>query len=180
MTGIHMTKSAYLHHHPQLGENVYIAPEGCVIGQVTLGDDCSIWPAAVLRGDVNTITVGAETNIQDGAVLHVTHAGPYCKTGCPLTLGQGITVGHQATLHGCCIEDHCLVGMGAIILDQAHLHPETFIAAGAVVPPNKTLESGYLWVGNPIRRARELTEDERAFIRYSAKHYVKLKNQYLT
>ncbi len=164
---------------PILGERVYIDPQSSVIGNVTLGDDVSVWPMAVIRGDVNHISVGSACSIQDGAILHVTHDGPYTAGGKPLILGQGITVGHKAVLHGCTIDDYCLIGMGALILDAVHVEHHVMIAAGSVVAPGKRLESGYLYLGNPARAVRVLTEKEIEQLEYSAHHYIRLKNKYL-
>ncbi len=166
-------------HQPQFGARVLIDPAAVVIGQVRLADDCSVWPGAIVRGDMNAITVGARTSIQDGAVLHITHAGPYNPEGFALTIGADVTIGHKAVLHGCTIEDRVLIGMGAIVLDGAHIEPEVILAAGALVGPGKRLQSGWLYRGSPARPARELTEQERSFFRYSAANYVKLKDQYL-
>jgi carbonic anhydrase/acetyltransferase-like protein (isoleucine patch superfamily) len=134
---------------------------------------------AVIRGDVHSIAIGSSCSIQDGAVLHVTHDGPYSPGGKALILGHGITVGHQAVLHACTVDDYCLIGMGALILDGAHLKQHVMVAAGSVVAPNKTLESGYLYLGNPAKAFRKLTEQELEFLAYSAEHYVRLKNRYL-
>lgn len=164
---------------PQLGKRVYIDPQSTVIGKVTLGDDVSVWPMAVIRGDVNSIRIGNECNIQDAAVLHVTHDGPYTPGGRPLILGKGITVGHQAVLHACTIDDYCLIGMGALLLDGVHVQHHVMIAAGSVVSPGKVLETGYLYLGNPARALRKLTEVELEHLDYSANHYVRLKNRYL-
>lgn len=165
--------------YPSIGERVYIDPQAAVIGDVILGDDVSIWPMAVIRGDVNHIRVGNNCSIQDGAVLHVTHDGPYTAGGKPLILGQGITVGHKAVLHGCTVEDFCLIGMGALILDAVHIEHHVMVAAGSVVSPGKRLESGYLYLGNPARAVRKLTDQEIDQLEYSAQHYIRLKNIYL-
>ncbi|GAB2892092.1 gamma carbonic anhydrase family protein [Microbulbifer echini] len=164
---------------PQLGNRVFIDPQSAVIGDVTLGEDCSVWPMAVVRGDMHHIQIGARTSVQDGAVLHITHAGPFNADGWPLTIGEDVTIGHKACLHGCTIGNRVLIGIGAIVLDGAVIEDEVVLAAGALVPPGKTLESGYLYVGAPCRRARPLSEKEMAFFRYSAQNYVKLKDQYL-
>lgn len=164
---------------PQLGEGVYISPHAVVIGDVLLGKDASVWPMAVIRGDVHSIVIGEACSIQDGAVLHVTHDGPYCTGGKPLTLGKGVTVGHKVVLHGCTIEDYCLIGMGSLLLDAVHVQPRVIIGAGSVVTPGKILESGYLYLGNPARVVRELTTEEFTQLEYSAQHYVRLKNSYL-
>lgn len=165
---------------PSIGHKVYIDPQSTVIGDVSLGDDVSVWPMAVIRGDVNFIKIGKACNIQDGAILHVTHDGPYSSGGKPLILGQGITVGHQAVLHGCTIDDYCLIGMGALILDAVHIQHHVMIAAGSVVSPGKILESGHLYLGNPARAIRKLTKRELEQLKYSAQHYIRLKNKYLT
>ena len=164
---------------PNIGKAVYIDPAAVVIGDVTLGNDVSVWPMAVIRGDVNHIIIGDSCSIQDGAILHVTHDGPYTAGGKPLLLGRGITIGHQAVLHGCTIDDYCLIGMGAKILDAVHVQQQVMIAAGSVVPPGKILESGYLYLGNPARATRKLTTQELEQLEYSASHYVRLKNLYL-
>ena len=169
----------YLDHQPQLGNRVFIDPDATVIGRVRLADDASIWPRVVLRGDVNTITVGERTNIQDGSICHLTHDGRYTPGGIPLILGADITVGHGAILHACTIGDRCLIGMGAIVLDGAVIEEDTMIGAGSLVSPGKHLESGWLYRGRPATQARRLQPEELEMLRYSAAHYVKLKDQYL-
>ena len=164
---------------PTLGARVYIDPSAVVIGKVTLGDDVSIWPAAVARGDVNTISIGARTSIQDGCVLHVTHDGPFSPGGRSLIIGSDVTVGHRAVLHACTIGNACLVGMGSLILDDVVTEDHVMIGAGAVVTPGKRLTSGGLYVGSPARRVRNLSSSEIEFLTYSAAHYVKVKNEYL-
>lgn len=164
---------------PNLGQRVYVDPHAVLIGDVTIGDDSSIWPMAVLRGDVNSISVGSSCSIQDGAILHVTHDGPYTPGGRPLILGNGITVGHQAVLHACTIDDYCLIGMSALILDDVHIQTQVMVAAGSIVTPGKILESGYLYLGNPAKAVRVLTTKEIDHLHYSAEHYVRLKNRYL-
>lgn len=173
-----MPTRPYLDITPALGARVYIDASAVVVGRVTLGDDVSFWPTAVARGDVNAIEIGARTNVQDGAVLHVTHDGPYSPGGKPLIVGTDVTVGHRAVLHACTIGNFCLVGMGAVVLDGAILEDRVMIGAGSLVSPGKRLESGSLYVGSPARRARSLTETELSFLEYSAAHYVKLKDQY--
>lgn len=163
---------------PNLGAGVYIDEHAVIIGDVTLADDVSVWPMAVLRGDVNSIQIGRACNIQDGAVLHVTHDGPYTEGGRPLILGQGITVGHKAVLHACTIDDYCLIGMGAMILDDVHIQHHVMVGAGSLVTPGKVLESGHLYLGNPARAVRKLSEKELEQLEYSAEHYVRLKNKY--
>ncbi len=169
----------YLDHRPTIGERVYIDPAASVIGRVSLGDDTSVWPGTTIRGDVNRIEIGAETNIQDLCILHVTHDGPYTPGGRHLEIGNGVTIGHGAILHACTVGDHCLVGMGAKLLDNVVVEAECLIGAGSLVVPGTRVESGWLWRGSPARAARLLTEQEIEQLHYSAAHYVRLKNDYL-
>jgi carbonic anhydrase/acetyltransferase-like protein (isoleucine patch superfamily) len=164
---------------PIVGERVYIDENSTVIGEVTLGDDVSIWPSVVIRGDVESIKIGDGTNVQDGSVLHVTHYGKFTNKGYPLTIGKGVTIGHRAVAHACTIGDYCLVGIGAIIMDDAVLEDYVMLGAGALVPPGKRLESGHLYVGSPAQKKRPLTDSEREFLEYSAAHYIQLKNEHL-
>ena len=164
---------------PRLGVRVWIDPAAVVIGRVDIGDDASLWPMAVARGDVNSISIGARTNVQDGSVLHVTHDGPYSPGGLPLVIGEDVTVGHRAMLHACTIGHRCLIGMSATVLDGAVLEDEVFLAAGTLVPPGKRLEGRSLYRGSPAQRIRSLSEEELAMLRYSAEHYVRLKDRYL-
>lgn len=164
---------------PQLGCGVYIDPNATVIGDVTLGDDTNVWPGAVIRGDMHRIRIGARSSIQDNAVLHITHAGPFNADGHPLIIGDDVIIGHQATLHGCTLGNRILVGIGAIILDGAIIEDDVVIAAGTLVPPGKRLASGYLYKGSPCQQARPLSDKERAFFTYSAANYVRLKDTYL-
>ena len=164
---------------PQPGARVFIDDAAVVIGQVSLGDDASVWPCAVVRGDVAPITIGARTNIQDGSVLHVNSPASAPPNGMPLIIGADVTVGHKAILHACTVGDRCLVGMGAIVLDGAVLEEDILIGSGAVVTPGKHLEAGGLYVGSPARRVRSLTDAELGMLKESAKRYVALKNAYL-
>lgn len=164
---------------PKLGSAVYIDEAAVVIGDVELGDDVSLWPCAVARGDVNRIVIGARTNVQDGAVLHVTHDGPYTLGGVPLIVGADVTIGHGAIIHACTLEDTCLIGMHATVLDGARVSRHSMIGAGAVVSPGKVIGEGELWVGNPARLLRRLTDVQIEQLHYSAQHYVRLKNDYL-
>lgn len=174
-----MTIESYLDATPQLGDSIFIHPSASVIGDVTLGDDVSIWPSAVIRGDVNFIRIGAGTNVQDLSVLHVSHKSERDPGGAPLVIGNDVTIGHKVILHGCEIGDECLIGMGAIVMDKVIVQPRVLVGAGALVPEGKTLESGYLYLGAPAKRIRPLTEDELAHFAYSARHYIRLKNDYL-
>lgn len=164
---------------PQLGERVYIDPASVVIGDVVLGDDCSVWPMTVIRGDMHRIRIGARTSVQDGSVLHITHASDFSPDGFPLTIGDDVTIGHKAILHGCTLGSRILVGMGAIVMDGAVVEDEVIIAAGAVVTPGKQLASGYVYAGNPAKALRPLKDKERAFFPYTAGNYVKLKDRFL-
>ncbi|WP_085285247.1 gamma carbonic anhydrase family protein [Colwellia chukchiensis] len=164
---------------PQLGDAVYIHESAVLVGDIVLGDDVSVWPLVAARGDVNKITIGARSNIQDGTVLHVTRKSATNPDGYPLVIGADVTVGHKCMLHGCTLGDRILVGMGAIIMDGAIVEDDVFIGAGSLVPPNKTLKSGYLYVGNPVKQARVLKESEANFLKQSANNYVELKTEYL-
>ncbi|WP_086981804.1 gamma carbonic anhydrase family protein [Vibrio aphrogenes] len=164
---------------PQLGHQVYIDESSVLVGDIKIGDDSSIWPLVAARGDVNHIHIGERTNIQDGSVLHVTHKNADHPEGFPLLIGHDVTVGHKVMLHGCTIHDRVLVGMGAIVLDGAVIESDVMIGAGSLVPPNKRLESGYLYIGSPVKQARPLTETEKAFLLKSANNYVDNKNDYL-
>lgn len=165
---------------PVLGEGTYVDEAATVIGDVVLGDDVSIWPGTVVRGDVNYIRIGARTNVQDGTIIHVTHDGPYGKPGGFATvIGEDVTIGHAAVIHACVIEDACLIGMGATVLDGATIRKNGFVGAGAVIPPGKTVESGELWLGNPAKCVRKLSEKEIEQLYYSAQHYIRLKDKYL-
>ena len=163
---------------PPLGARVHVDEWALVIGRVTLGEDASVWPFAVVRGDVNRIDIGARTNIQDGSVLHVVHDGPFAPGGLPLTVGDDVTVGHKAMLHAARVGNRCLIGMAAVVLDGAVIEDEVILAAGSVVPPGKRLVSRGLYLGNPAKRARELSPAEIDRLLYSARHYVQLKDIY--
>ena len=165
--------------NPKLQESVYVDDSACVIGDVHIGADSSVWPMAVIRGDVNSIYIGARTNIQDGTVIHVTHRYSELPDGYSVWIGDDVTIGHQVTLHGCSIGNECLVGIGSIILDGAVLKDRVLLGAGSLVPERKQLESGYLYLGCPAQRVRMLTEQELQWFRYSADHYAHLKNDYL-
>ena len=170
----------FLHATPALGARVYVDPAATVIGAVTLGDDASVWPGTVLRGDVNFIRVGARTSLQDGSIVHVSHDGPYTRPGgFPTVIGADTTIGHGVILHGCTVGDFCLIGMRATVLDGATVEDYGFVGAGALVPSGKTVGSGELWLGNPARCVRRLSEREMESLRYGAAHYVRLKDTYL-
>ncbi len=164
---------------PQLGKRVFVDPSSVVLGDVVLGDDCSVWPLTTIRGDMHRIRIGARCSIQDGSVLHITHAGPYNPDGFPLIIGDDVTIGHKALLHGCTIQDRILIGMGAIVMDGAVIESEVILGAGSIVPPGKILKSGYLYRGSPAKEARPLTEQEISFFTYTAANYVRLKDKHI-
>jgi carbonic anhydrase/acetyltransferase-like protein (isoleucine patch superfamily) len=174
-----MNVRPYLEWKPVIGRQVWIDPAAVVIGRVTIADDASIWPGAVLRGDVNAITVGARTSIQDGSILHVASDRLAGAGGIPLVIGDDCTVGHRVILHACTLGNRCLVGMGAIVMDGAVVGDEVIVAAGALVPAGKRLPPRTLWIGSPARQARALTQGEVVYLAESAAHYVALKNAYL-
>lgn len=162
---------------PSVDPSAWVDATALVIGDVVIGPQSSVWPMTVIRGDVGSVRIGARSNIQDGSVLHVTHESPYAP-GRGLVVGDEVTVGHRVVLHACTVGDRVLVGMGSIIMDGAVVEPEVVIGAGTLVTPGKRLESGYLYVGSPVRRARPLNEQERAYLRYSAEHYVKVMDRH--
>ena len=157
---------------PRLGDRVFVAPGAVVAGDVVAGDDCSFWFHTVARGDVHRIRIGARTNIQDGAVLHVTHETH------PLTIGDGVVIAHAAVVHGCTLEDGCLIGIGARVLDGAVVETGAQVAAGAVVAPGHRIPAGHLAVGVPARVSRPLTGEQLALIPEIAARYVRLKDEY--
>lgn len=164
----------YLEHVPHIDESCYIDPVSAVIGEVSLAEDVSIWPFAVLRGDVNSITIGARSNVQDLSMLHVSHKTAAKPNGSPLVIGEDVTIGHKVMLHGCTIGNRVLVGMNTVILDDVVIEDDVMIGAGSLVPPRKRLESGFLYVGSPVKQVRPLTDDEKAFLVYSAQHYMRV------
>ncbi|WP_317180115.1 gamma carbonic anhydrase family protein [Lelliottia amnigena] len=164
---------------PQKGDRVMIDSSSVVVGDVRMADDVSIWPLVAIRGDVNHVMIGSRTNIQDGSVLHVTHKSTHNPEGCPLIVGEDVTVGHKVMLHGCTIGNRVLVGMGSILLDGVIVEDDIMIGAGSLVPQNKRLESGYLYLGSPVKQIRPLNEAEIAGLQYSANNYVKWKDEYL-
>ncbi len=163
---------------PQISPKAFIDDSAVVTGNVTIGEDSSIWPCCSVRGDIHSITIGARTNIQDGSILHVTHDSKYAPGGFKLTVGNDVTVGHNVVLHACTVEDLCLIGMGSVVLDGAVIQSGAMVGAGSLVPPNKVLEGGFMWLGSPVKKVRKLTEKEKEFLAYSAKQYVKLKDRH--
>lgn len=174
-----MTIRQYKNILPILGTSTYIDESAVLVGDVNCAEDVSIWPLVAARGDVNYIKIGARTNVQDGTVLHVSRVSEANPKGFPLIIGEDVTVGHKCMLHGCVLGNRILVGMGAIIMDGVVVEDDVFIGAGTLVPPNKTLKSGFLYKGNPMQQARPLKESETQFLKQSALNYVKLKNEYI-
>jgi carbonic anhydrase/acetyltransferase-like protein (isoleucine patch superfamily) len=174
-----MATSAYQTTAPRIGDRNYLHPSAQVIGDVRLGDDVSIWCNTVLRGDVNHIVVGHGSNIQDLTMCHVSHKTPAKPDGAPLVIGDYVTIGHSVILHGCHIGNECLIGMGSTVMDDVVIENQVMVGAGSLVPPGKRLESGHLYVGRPVKKVRALDEAELTFLRYSAEHYVRVKNNYL-
>lgn len=165
---------------PQLAPSAFVHDQALVIGDVTMGDESSLWPGVVARGDVHFIRIGNRSNVQDGTVLHVTHAEDEGETGFPLIIGDDVTIGHRAVVHGCTVGNRVLIGIGAIVLDGAVIDDDVVVGAGGVVAPGKRLESGYLYLGAPARRARPLTAADREAIALGSRHYVELIEQYRT
>jgi carbonic anhydrase/acetyltransferase-like protein (isoleucine patch superfamily) len=174
-----MTIRSYRNITPSFDSSVYIDESAVLVGDIELGEQSSIWPLVAARGDVNIIRIGQRTNVQDGSVLHVTRKSQQNPAGFPLLIGDDVTVGHKCMLHGCQLGNRILVGMGAIIMDGAVVQDDVFIAAGSLVAPNKVLESGYLYVGNPAVKKRLLKDSEMAFLKQSAINYVELSRDYL-
>jgi len=174
-----MPLTAYLNTAPVLGERVFLHSSSQVIGDVKLGNDSSVWCNTVLRGDVNRIVVGQGSNVQDLTMGHVSHRTPEKPEGSPLLIGDYVTVGHSVILHGCTIGNECLIGMGSIIMDDVIVGDHVMIGAGSLISPGKVLESGMLYIGRPAKLVRALTPEEIAYLRYSAEHYMQVKNNYL-
>ncbi len=162
-----------------LAERVFVHDSAQVIGDVTIGADSSVWCNTVLRGDVNRIVIGAGTNVQDFSMGHVSHKSTKKPEGSPLIIGDHVTVGHSVILHGCRIGNECLIGMGSIVMDDVVIEDRVMIGAGSLVSPGKTLKSGHLYIGRPAVAVRPLTDEEIAYLRYSAEHYVRVKDNYL-
>ena len=178
MSDVHANIAAFQGIQPNIAASAFIHYSAHIIGEVSIGANSSVWCNAVVRGDVNSISIGDDSNIQDLSVLHVSHKTPENPDGAPLIIGNRVTVGHSVILHGCTIHDECLIGMGSIIMDKAVLQPQVLIGAGSLVPEGKVLQSGYLYLGRPVKQVRALTQDEIAYFNYSAQHYVRLQQSY--
>lgn len=162
----------FLNRSPQFDDSVFVAPSADIIGDVKIGSNSSVWFNVTIRGDVNWIEIGEKSNIQDNSCIHVTN-----QTN-PTLLGDRVTIGHNATIHGCTIHDRVLVGIQATILDDVIIEPDVMIAAGSLVPPGKKLESGFLYMGTPAKKVRELTDEEIQHIVQNADNYVKYQRTY--
>jgi carbonic anhydrase/acetyltransferase-like protein (isoleucine patch superfamily) len=166
-------------HCPHIAKGVYVHPTATIIGQVTLGENSSVWPGAVIRGDINFISIGKNTNIQDLSILHVNHRTKDDPEGSPLIIGDNVTIGHAVILHGCSIADECLIGMGSIVMDKVMIEKHVLLAAGSLVSSGALLESGHLYMGRPAKKIRTLTEDEILSLQESAHSYVQGKDEYM-
>ena len=166
--------------YPELSSTAYVDESAVVIGDVTIGDESSIWCTTVARGDVNSITIGDRSNIQDGSILHVTHKNPQLHPeGFPLIIGNDVTVAHNVTLHGCTLEDESFVGMSSTVMDGALVQSGCMIGAGTLVPPGKVCESGWLYLGSPAKKVRELTAEEKNMFKRLAQNYVNYSRDYM-
>ena len=173
-----MSIRPYKAHLPEVAASAYVDDAATVIGQVQLADDVSIWPGVVIRGDVNHIHIGARSNIQDNSVVHVSRDSVYLPGGAPTIIGEDVTVGHMAMLHGCTIGNRCLIGMSTTVLDRAVIEDDVFLAAGSLVPPGKTLEAGHVYRGNPAQKIRPLNQHDKQMMEYAAANYVRLSDDY--
>jgi carbonic anhydrase/acetyltransferase-like protein (isoleucine patch superfamily) len=168
----------YLGTFPTLAPGAWVDETAQVVGRVELGPDVSVWPFVLIRGDVNRIRIGARSNVQDASIIHVSRPQPANEAGWPTLIGEDVVIGHKVALHGCTIHDRVLVGIGAIVLDGVVVESDVIVGAGSIVTPGKKLESGFLYVGQPARRSRELTLQERERIPKMARDYVRLKEEY--
>jgi carbonic anhydrase/acetyltransferase-like protein (isoleucine patch superfamily) len=157
---------------PRIAASAYIAPSADIIGSVEVGEDSSVWFQCVVRGDIEPIRIGASSNLQDGTIVHT-------MFGAPVTVGDWVTVGHRGVIHGCTIEDHCLIGMGAVLLNHVRVGEGSIVAAGALVVENTVIPPRSLYMGVPAKLRRAVTEEEQAFIRMHASHYLQYKASYL-
>ncbi len=170
--------NSYLTHQPAIADTAWIHHSANIIGRVSIAEHSSIWCGAVIRGDVHDISIGHHSNIQDLSVLHVSHGSPQKPAGAPLAVGNYVTVGHSVILHGCTIQDECLIGMGSLVMDDAVIEKHVMLGAGSLVAEGKVLQSGHLYLGRPAKLIRALTSAEIAYFKYSAEHYVKLAQNY--
>jgi len=174
-----MSIRPFLGKNPIIAASAYVDEMAVVIGDVTIGEDASIWPMVVARGDDQAIVIGDRTNIQDGSVLHIASDNELSPGGIPCLIGNDVTVGHKVMLHAATVGDRCLIGMSSTILDGAVIEDDTMVGAGSLVPMGKRLESGYLYVGVPVKQVRKLGEKEKYFMKYAAEHYIESKNKFM-
>jgi len=173
-----MTIRKFEQYTPQIAESAFVDESAVVTGNVVIGADSSVWPMCSVRGDIHSIRIGERTNIQDGCILHVSHDSEFAPGGNALSIGDDVTVGHNAVVHACTVENMCLIGIGAVLLDGSVVKTGAIVGAGSLVPPGKELAGGYIWLGSPVKQVRELTDKEKAFLEYSAGHYVDVKNRH--
>lgn len=164
---------------PEVHPSTFVDESAVVIGDVVIGADSSVWPLCSLRGDILRIKIGKRTNIQDNSALHTTEDTDFAPDGFALTVGNDVTVGHGCIIHACTIEDLCLIGMGSVVLDGAVVLSGAMVGAGSLVPPGKILEGGFLWIGSPVKKARELSDKEKLFLSFSAESYIELKQRHM-
>lgn len=157
---------------PRIHDSAFVAPGACIIGDVEIGPDASVWYNCVLRGDINRIVIAARSNLQDGTIVHVEGPRPGAAEGLPTVVGEDVLVGHMAILHGCVVEDRAFIGMGAIVMDGCHLDDGAMLAAGAMLTPGKCIPAGQLWSGRPAAFMRDLRAEERAGMVEQSRHYV--------
>lgn len=174
-----MTIRKFEQYTPQIAESAFVDESAVVTGNVVIGADSSVWPMCSVRGDIHSIRIGERTNIQDGCILHVSHDSEFAPGGNALSIGDDVTVGHNAVVHACTVENMCLIGIGAVLLDGSVVKTGAIVGAGSLVPPGKELAGGYVWLGSPVKQVRELTDKEKAFLEYSAGHYVDVKNRHM-
>ncbi|MBF0454744.1 MAG: gamma carbonic anhydrase family protein [Magnetococcales bacterium] len=167
-------------HHPHIDSSAFIHPDATIIGQVRIGPHSSIWPGVVIRGDVNTIVIGAESNIQDGSILHVTRPTEHNPQGTPLIIGDQVLIGHQVTLHACHIEQGAMIGIGAIVLDRAMVGQRAMLGAGSLLTPGKIVPPETLWLGSPARQIRPRTPEELQATLKTTLNYVTLSHRHRT
>jgi len=172
-----MSIRQFLDTTPAVADTAYIDESAVIIGNVTISEDVSIWPMVVARGDDQAIVIGRNSNIQDGSVIHIASDNEFSPGGIPCLVGENVTVGHKVMLHACMIGNNCLIGMSSTILDGAIIEDNVMIGAGSLVPMGKRLESGYLYLGSPVKQIRKLGDKEMFFIEYSWQHYVETKNR---
>ncbi len=173
-----MPIETYLGIKPKIATTAWVHSTATIIGKCDIGQHTSIWPGSILRGDVNTITIGNSTNIQDGTIIHVTHKGPFSGEGKAVIIGSNVTIGHGVILHACDIEDYAFIGIGSTVLDGAIIRSGAMVGAGSLVTGHQDLTGGFLYLGQPAKQIRPLTRAEQENITYSAEHYVQLANNY--